>query len=286
MNSTRQIACIAAVALLSVSGPIVHNSRSQSTMRAEMVSASLLAEVQTIQAGEPFWVAIELTMLDGWHVNWINPGDAGLAPTVKWSLPAGFEASELLWPYPERFEIPELSIFGYEGRVLLLSRITPPETLAEGPAAIAAHVDWLACRESCVPGQSDIALNLKVRHGPPAHDEWVDAIATARAKVPVTSDVWQFRAKVTGNRVTILALRPEGESIEPDDVVFFPTEGGVIEHAAAQRLHREPSGFKLDMEKARMSTGTPSRIQGVLVSGNGWGTTEQRALFVNIPVDS
>ena len=82
------------------------------------VQASLVAEHESIRAGEPFWVGLRLKMEPGWHTYWKNPGDAGLPTRVKWTLPEGFEAGPtddpddpdvamdpddgLAWPDPEK----------------------------------------------------------------------------------------------------------------------------------------------------------------------------------------
>lgn len=260
--------------------------REGATMRLELVTAALLAETRGIEPGKPFWVAIELRMLSGWHLNWVNPGDAGLTPSVAWTLPDGFEAGEILWPYPSRFELPELSIFGYEGRVLLLCRITPPQSLGPGTRTLTARVDWLACRDACVPGSSQVAVTVESgTERRNAYEEWAGEIEQARSMLPVRTERWRFRAVIDDDRLEISAIAPEGESVEVEDVSFFPFADDIIEHAAVQEFKRRPDGFRIDLIRARMTTGTPTRIRGVLVSRNGWGPIESKALEVDIPVD-
>jgi DsbC/DsbD-like thiol-disulfide interchange protein len=255
-------------------------------MRLELVTAALLSETRSIEPGKPFMVAIQLKMLSGWHVNWINPGDAGLAPSVTWTLPDGFEAGEILWPYPARFDMPELAIFGYEGSVLLLCQITPPQHMGVGRQTLRAQVDWLACKGACVPGKSDVALTLTVdRESGDAHDDWAREIDEAKAKLPVRTDRWRFRAVIDDDRLEISAIAPKGEPVEVEGVSFFPFADGVIENAAAQEFERKPDGFRLELTRARMSTEKPTRIRGVLVSRNGWGAITSKALEVDIPVD-
>ncbi|NIP43185.1 MAG: thiol:disulfide interchange protein, partial [candidate division Zixibacteria bacterium] len=90
----------------------------QPVLKAEPVRighlrAELVSEVESIKPGEPFWVALHFIMDEHWHVYWQNPGDAGLPPRIEWELPAGFRAGETQWPYPERFDVPPLTSFGY-----------------------------------------------------------------------------------------------------------------------------------------------------------------------------
>ena len=69
------------------------------TTKSGNLQAQLVSEVKTIQSGMPFWVALELKTRPGWHVYWQNPGDSGAAPRLEWSLPNGFKAGELVFPY-------------------------------------------------------------------------------------------------------------------------------------------------------------------------------------------
>ena len=42
-----------------------------------------LLEVESIQPGQPFWVALRLKMDPGWHTYWKNPGDSGLPTKIQ-----------------------------------------------------------------------------------------------------------------------------------------------------------------------------------------------------------
>ena len=59
------------------------------------VKARLISEVNSIQPGKSFWVAVCLTMDKNWHIYWKNPGDAGLSTKIKWTLPEGFKGGDI-----------------------------------------------------------------------------------------------------------------------------------------------------------------------------------------------
>jgi thiol:disulfide interchange protein DsbD len=134
------------------------------------VTARLLADVAEIAPGEPFRLGIEITMADGWHTYWENGGDAGLPTTAEWTLPEGFAASEIRWPVPHRYEEEgDLVTFGYADRVLLLTEITPAASVTAGETVtIASRVDWLQCKDICIPGGADLSLRLPVASEPKA----------------------------------------------------------------------------------------------------------------------
>ena len=250
-----------------------------------LVEASLVSEVTTIRPSESFWVAVRLTMKDEWHVNWINPGDAGLAPTVTWDLPDGFEAGELRWPYPRRFVSSEISIFGYEGDVLLLAEIKPSAALDQ-PATIKARVDWLACRDVCIPGEANLELELAVKRAAAQENpSWSRRFHETRTALPVEADGWQFSARLNEDGLLIIALPPEGEDHELGKVVLFPQMQGLIDNNAAQRLSRNGDSYILHVERAVIGVEPPTRLQGVLVSETGWGPISQKAVQIDVPLD-
>ena len=131
---------------------------------AAHVEATMLSHVAAIKPGEPFEVGIDLKMSPGWHTYWVNPGDAGLATRVKWTLPSGFTADELQFPVPTRFDEPGgIVVYGYENEVMLIARITPPADLKiDQPVTVAGKVSWLCCAEVCIPGSAALNVSLKV----------------------------------------------------------------------------------------------------------------------------
>ena len=108
---------------------------------------------------DPFDVGLRFEIEPEWYLYWINPGDAGLPLEVKWNLPEGWMAGPLRFPTPEKIVKGGVTAFGYHNELVVLCRITP----RQGPrshAALRADLDWLVCRESCLPGRAQLALDL------------------------------------------------------------------------------------------------------------------------------
>ncbi|MBP2680859.1 MAG: Thiol:disulfide interchange protein [Candidatus Krumholzibacteriota bacterium] len=255
----------------------------------EPVRAELVAEHAAIAGGGPFWVGVRLEMRDGWHINWINPGDAGLAPRIEWALPPGFSAEEIQWPYPRRHDVSGLSIFGYDGEIILMSRVRPPAALSVGDSIrIGAQVTWLACRESCVPGEASLTLTLPVVGQPAAGDSATrlkSKFELFREEVPVPLAGWRVGAKLSGDHFTIEAAPPEGETAALQTLVFFPFLQGIIENSAPQKLARMGNAYRLEIRRDRMSQDKPDRLSGILVSESEWGRGRGKAVAIDVPVD-
>src|ERR1700680_5121897 len=93
---------------------------------APKVHARLVAESDSIAPGQEIAVALEEEIRPGWHTYWSNPGDAGAPTTIQWTMPLGWSASEIAWPYPKELPVGPLMDYGYEGRPWLLVRVRAP----------------------------------------------------------------------------------------------------------------------------------------------------------------
>jgi thiol:disulfide interchange protein DsbD len=127
-----------------------------------LVRAQLLADTSAIVPGQAFQAGLLLEMAEGWHTYWEYSGDAGLPTTIVWKLPAGFTVGSIEWPVPEaKLEAGDIQTYAYGGRVLLMSKITPPAGIS-GNITLRANADWLVCKETCIPGGAEVELTLPV----------------------------------------------------------------------------------------------------------------------------
>ena len=153
---------------------------------SDPVTLTLVAEENTVQPGQTFWVALHVKMEPHWHAYWKNPGDAGMPLTVNWTVPEGFEVGEISWPTPQRFSVDTSVGYGYEGEAILLALVKAPKDFHS--AVLAADVRWVVCDEStCLPGESH--AEVKVAPGKPAGNPANTAyFQTAKDRIPKKSN--------------------------------------------------------------------------------------------------
>src|SRR5271156_2705396 len=160
MLSLRQIAlilCAGLAAGTATAAPV------EGPVRAQHLTVELIPLEGSIQPGGSTSVGLHFNLDKGWHVYWVNAGDSGEAPRIKWTLPEGITAGAMQFPAPRRLPLGPLMDFGYEDEVLFPMTLTADTTLkAASTAPLSAHVDWLVCREFCIPGKTDLALPLPV----------------------------------------------------------------------------------------------------------------------------
>ncbi len=234
--------------------------------KPEHLEAELIAEVTSIKPGQPFWVALKLEMEENWHVNWRNPGDAGLTPTITWALPEGFTAGEINWPIPKRLPVGDLMLFGYEGTVLLPVKITPASTIAGNEITLSAACDWVVCGEVCIPGEAELSMKLPVKEETPKIDNThaVD-FASTRNESPNLNEHWNLNAAASEETILISAVLISGQDQIIESMEFFPEVQGIINNAAQQRFSQDRIGYKLEIDRDQMFPNIPEKLKGVIV---------------------
>jgi len=240
-------------------------------------SVDLVADVTSVQPGRPFWVGLHFRLESGWHIYWINPGDSGEPPRVKWDLPTGFAAGPLQWPAPRRIEDHSLIDYGYQNEVLLPVKIKPPAAIGTNSGiAINTTVNWLVCREICVPGRAMLSLTLPVQKGTPAPPSSLHSlfVKTRAAVPPAAPTAWKVTAGLE-QRAFVLNVEMGKRQTE---ATFFPLEANQIENAAPQKVNPSARGFRLEMVKSDQLIKTPARLTGVLELTAGQG------YFIEAPV--
>jgi thiol:disulfide interchange protein DsbD len=247
--------------------------------------AALVTDAAALRPGEPFDVALRLTMDPGWHSYWRNPGDSGLPTEIAWTLPPGFEADPVRWPYPERIEVTPFVSYGYSDEVLLPVRITPPAELSAGEVTLEGKATWLICADVCLPAEGEVRLTLPVGEGSAADAGAAVAMEAARARLPLESRDWSVRAEAEAEGYHLHVAPPPGWSGGLDGAYFFADTAAVVQHAAPQRVERKDEGYLLYVPRSEYARAPAARLSGVLVAPEGATFADgRRALAVDVPV--
>jgi thiol:disulfide interchange protein DsbD len=228
--------------------------------------AELIAEHAAVAGGQTLAVALRLRMEPDWHVYWKNPGDSGMATSIAWLLPPGFTAGDMQWPAPSRIDTGPLTSYGYQGEVYHLVDIAVPAGVRPGrQVALRAKVDWLVCKEICLPASADLALELPVVATPQAAaPERAAVFAAARATLPVPAAGSDLAAYRDGDEL-IVRIPAQAGTPPLREVAFFPAREGLIENSAKQVLTRSAGGYDLRLR----ATGANRTLAGVLVPEPG-----------------
>lgn len=247
-------------ALLSPTASAASSGWVQSThLKAELVS-----EYRQLQPGQTVSLALHTEHEPHWHTYWLNPGDSGLATSIDWQLSDGVTAGPIQWPTPKAISIPPLVNYGYEHQISLLTQITLPADYSATSLQLVANVDWLVCKEICIPASAELRLSLPVAATAELSDDVVPLFVNARAAIPQPLMVIGHYQVQAGHFSAVIEL--------PEDLqasTFFVGAGEVVDHAAPQQLLFQDGKLLLQQAQNTYFSQALAELPLVLVTASG-----------------
>lgn len=264
--------------------------------RVDALEIEWVADRQAVVAGESIWLALRLKHAPHWHTYWQNPGDSGLPTTIEASGPPGVAFGPLQWPVPTRLWVGPLANYGYEGEVYLPFRFTVPRQIAPEPAdrrpagdrsgsgaasgvssgtvSLSARVAWLICREVCIPGDAQLALELPFLEPGQSASDSSHAASIRRALQQVPDPGRAIRARWVRHDagLALVVQTPDSgagsaaQAGPPKALEFFAQQPGWLSVPAPQRLlHQPDGGWRIELTLADGAQLAPDqRIEGAL----------------------
>lgn len=261
-----------ALLLLSVGVPFALADTELSDRAATaQVSARLVASVDSVTPGSDIYFGLNQVIIPHWHTYWSNPGDSGLPTTIKWKLPAGADASDILWPIPSRITLGTITNYGYSDQVTLLNKIHVPTDASPGTNFTAeATVDWLVCNEECIPQQVKLGLNLPIVAAGSATGSGSPLVQDALTKLPVTSP-WPIKVEPVQGGFSVKLALGETQSKQIKEIWFYPADWGVLVQNENQPYQVSANEISLSLKAGEAPLKANQALKGVLV------VTEQTA---------
>ncbi len=255
------------VALL-LGAPLLSGKAQAQPVQTGHIEVELVSQEAGATPGSTVYVALRQKIQPGWHTYWRNPGDAGDATKIVWTLPAGWTAGDIVWPTPEKSRVGPLLDFAYTGEVLLPVPISVPANAQVGSVVtLKAAAAFLVCEQVCVPEDAVVTLTLPVVAGAPGMDpKWGEKVARTLAKAPKPAGL----KAVFDLQGGVLKLAVTGAPLKGADVAgafFYPYSGKVIEHPPEQAIERGPEGLTLSLTPGYdfiQAEAKPTELAGVL----------------------
>lgn len=184
-----------------------------------------------------------------WHIYWKNSGDSGAPPKFNFSNTDSV-ISLPQWPIPKRISVGHLVNIGYENSVLFLFQVNP--LVGANMLSLNLNVEWLVCKEECIPGIADIKLTRSIVNGPSVWTQLNrEKIAAVTKRIPVEdSNSWTVTLveKTEDKLIVDVKAKREGLSHSPAPDLF-PVDGDFV----------NPQTPKVDLNEtsARYTFSTP-----------------------------
>ncbi len=266
----------AALVLLANLGLAGHSACAQSVHTAHL-DLELISEGQAVP-GKSLLVGLRQTIAPGWHTYWRNPGDAGEATTLDWTLPKGWSAGPLIWPAPTHVTTGPLMNYVYSDAVVLPTRLKVPADADIGASVtLTAHASLLVCKDVCVPEEANLTLNLRV--GPSnraaSDPEARRLLSAALAATPLPfATAGRPSYQIAGDQIwlDLHDAKLAAQVRAGKDLYFYPYLGTVMDQAKPQSvtLLKGEDGVRIGLASGYdFSHGkAPSALDGVVtVSG-------------------
>lgn len=232
------------------------------------MEVSLVADQKSVTKGSRFTYGVHFKPDPGWHIYWKNAGDSGLAPQFTWSTAADIAIQEPQWPHPDRIASGPLVNYALYETLLPFPAIAQ-SSLTDTSITTSVHVEWLVCKDECLPGEATLSLTLPVTNYPGAPSEHWKAFDTAFRKVPVPLKRVSIAIEERLDEVVVALIPLDGQTL-PSDVTLIPEDRKVIANAAPQRTENDGEVVRLFIKRDPFRQAPITRLRGVLVSPSGW----------------
>jgi thiol:disulfide interchange protein/DsbC/DsbD-like thiol-disulfide interchange protein len=247
---------------------IVRFASAQAVSASVATRSTMFVEDQSIVAGEPFTVALQLEHPLGWHSYYLNSGGIELPLTIKWELPLGFSVGPVQWPVPTIKEGFFGKSFVYSGSPIFLVTLNSPNTLVAGNSiSLKARAGWQICEKSCINEHNDFSLTLNVAPLRVKNSENLAVFELARSLLPTQNSKVKATAISDGGDIQ---LRVEMETAPTD---FIPDQPFVQPASTGGSILQDGTGWILRLKRAKIDMLDHPIPQGSSVSGILLGTT-------------
>jgi len=253
-------------------------------------SMELLSASQAIVPGQDLHLGLLIAPEPEHHTYWKGPGIVGVATSITWDLPEGFEAGPLRWPAPEKVDMVGITANGYRGTTLLLTTIKTPHSLPNGSYRVNAKVAWMACATSCNPGVTDLSLTLPCDPAKFPESENTSVLKlfqSIETSIPSPAPTaWKREVTLTDKNTITLTLSIPGLNRELAEYIDFFCDDMQVNSDKPTKmtwLEDDSGTFQLQFSRPDFAPKNPSHFSGLITNPAGWPLAESSSYEISVP---
>ena len=149
-----KIAIILALGIFSPAG----YSLSSDWAISEKSKVRLISPTTASNNNNQLILALEYELEEEWKTYWKSPGGGGFPQKIIWNNSSNVKDIKILWPEPIEFEILGLKSIGYKDKVIFPLIVDIKDNQKQ--TNLNLNINYLVCRDICIPGNADIFLDL------------------------------------------------------------------------------------------------------------------------------
>ncbi len=252
-------------------------------------AARLVTSSKSVVPGEVLTVGFLLNPKPGFHTYWRGPGVVGVATQLKWTLPEGFVAGEILWPAPIKTEMAGIVANGYKDEVILLTDIQCPDEIEADAVTLRVKAAWMACATSCHPSVGEFTLTLPVTQtdSQETNAKWKARFETIREELPKNHPkTWLFSIESPAeDRITMSGTIPGLDNVAANSLVFFCDDMQVDSNTPSRfEWIKKPEGrFRIHFKRPDFAPSNPSQFSGILCNKDSWPALSSSCIEIALP---
>lgn len=226
------------------------------------IALRLISSHKEIKAGDTILCAIETKMKKGWHIYWINPGDAG-EPT-KLNITTNINSTDTITPFypiPRRTNTEGVVTFDYFGEVSFPFKLIVPNNFNKDFLEIYVSAEWLVCRERCIPGKTKLKLKLPNTGVSKILTQTRTIIEQYLNKLPI-NELLKVEVRRDNHCYKLTFNLPTNQNYK--SVSVYPISEGIFDLEARQNYTISENTSTICLKQAQYIWGDTTRILGII----------------------
>ena len=223
---------------------------------------TIATDKEAVSTQDDLTVLVTLTHQEGWHSYWKNPGESGLATTIKWELPPGFQAGDINWPMPQTIQFGELINFGFKDPINLMIPIQINTSVKEGDYQLKAKISWLVCKESCIPESSSVSIPVKV-----VSTSQTSKQATKIKQMIKERDIEHLEGVFQENSNQLIITLPKLDT-QITTITCFPEQLDLVDYQVDPLIQYNDTNLLLTLKKVTTKKTKHKHLTGIIAINN------------------
>lgn len=224
------------------------------------VKIEIISSKHTISKGDTVIFSVRFSLAKGWHIYWLNPGDAG-EPTkisVFTNLPQQ-DSLTPLYPIPNYSSKAGIVTFDYHTKVDFPFKLYIPQDFANNTLTLAVKANWLICREGCIPGKANFSKKFVLGKRLP-NPQWDTSLLNSISNL--TFDTL-FASIEFLEEYALLRVAPPS-NLEFKSLFFFPLSEGIFKIEPKLTYTFREKYILINLPLIQYLWGDKSSISGIL----------------------
>ncbi|MCX7909630.1 MAG: protein-disulfide reductase DsbD family protein [Ignavibacteria bacterium] len=204
--------------------------------------------------------AVKISIAKGWHIYWVNPGDAG-TPTLL-SVSTNLECKNLigpLFPIPKRKVYNKIVTFEHSGTLYFPFAVILDKPISSNKIEISLDAKWLICKEKCIPCEARISKKFAINTKLP-HSDYDYKVGYAFSNFP--RDTVKGKIEFFDDFSLFHIDFQENPNVER--VFFFPKTEGLFDIGEYPTFKFQDNKLVIKINNLRYAWGDKSLIEGLL----------------------